>query len=59
MKEAARYFFVDETGDLTLLGRRGKNLVGTEGVSKCFMVGVAQIANPEIFGLTSRLYGEN
>ena len=42
------YFYVDETGDLTLLGRRGKNLVGTEGVSKCFMVGVAHIADPEL-----------
>jgi hypothetical protein len=41
------FFYVDETGDLTLLGRRGKNLVGTEGVSKCFMVGMARIADPE------------
>ena len=44
------FFYVDETGDLTLLGRRGKNLVGTEGVSKCFMVGMAHIADPERVG---------
>jgi hypothetical protein len=37
------YFFVDETGDLALFGRRGKSLLGTEGVSRCFMVGMAQI----------------
>jgi hypothetical protein len=41
------FFYVDETGDLTLLGRRGKNMVGTKGVSKCFMVGMAHIADPE------------
>jgi len=41
------HFFVDEAGDLTLLGRRGKSLLGTEGVSWCFMVGAAHIAEPE------------
>jgi hypothetical protein len=40
------HFFVDEAGDLTLFGRRGKPLVNTEGVSKCFMVGVAQVLDP-------------
>lgn len=43
------YFYVDEAGDLTLFGRRGKNLVGTEGVSKCFVVGMAHVANPRGF----------
>ncbi len=38
------YHYVDEAGDLTLFGRRGKCLLGTEGVSLCFMVGVARIA---------------
>jgi uncharacterized protein DUF3800 len=50
--QPANYFFVDEAGDLTLFGRRGKNLIGTEGVSKCFMVGVAHVLDPE------RLNGE-
>jgi hypothetical protein len=40
------HFFVDEAGDLTLFGRRGKVLVGAEGVSKCFMVGMARVAGP-------------
>jgi len=47
------YFYVDEAGDTTLFGRRGKPLLGTEGVSWCFMVGMAQIADPK--GLRDRL----
>ncbi len=46
MSTQAAHFFVDEAGDLTLFGRRGKCLVGTEGVSRCFMVGVAQVFDP-------------
>lgn len=45
MTEQTAYFFVDEAGDLTLRGRRGKPLLGTEGVSRCFMVGMAHIAD--------------
>jgi len=44
--EPVSLYFVDEAGDLTLFGRRGKNLVGTEGVSKCFMVGMAHMIDP-------------
>lgn len=47
MGQGTRYFFVDEAGDLTLFGRRGKSLLGTEGVSNCFMVGVAAISEVE------------
>ncbi len=43
MSDQTAHFFVDEAGDLTLFGRRGKLLVGTEGVSKCFMVGMAHV----------------
>jgi hypothetical protein len=46
MSEQTAHFFVDEAGDLSLFGRRGKSLAGTEGVSKCFMVGVAQVIDP-------------
>ncbi len=42
----SREFFVDEAGDLSLVGRRGKSLLGTEGVSNTFMVGVAHILEP-------------
>ena len=50
MSEETAYYFVDEAGDLTLFGRRGKTLVGTEGVSKCFMVGMAQVLDPYALG---------
>jgi hypothetical protein len=52
MDGVTAHFFVDEAGDLTLFGRRRKPCVGAEGVSKCFMVGVAQVMDP------SRLQGE-
>ena len=45
-----KHFYVDEAGDLTLMGRRGKSLLGTEGVSRCFMVGVAHIVDPAAVG---------
>ena len=41
------HYFVDEAGDLTLFGRRGKDLLGTEGVSRCFMVGMALAPDPD------------
>jgi hypothetical protein len=40
----ARYF-VDEAGDTTLFNRRGKVIVGSEGVSPLFMVGVGRLPN--------------
>lgn len=46
MSGKTAHFFVDEAGDLTLFGRRGTVLVGTEGVSKCFMVGLAHVVDP-------------
>ncbi len=39
-------YFVDEAGDLTLFSKNGKIIVGSEGVSKTFMVGVASIPEP-------------
>ena len=46
MTDSARHYFVDEAGDLTLFNRRGRVIVGTPGVSRTFMVGVAWIPNP-------------
>jgi len=43
-----RHYFVDEAGDLTLFDRRGRTIIGVDGVSNVFMVGVAQIPNPEV-----------
>jgi Protein of unknown function (DUF3800) len=47
MPTETRHFFVDEAGDLTLFDRRGRIIVGREGVSKTFMVGVAYLPDPE------------
>jgi len=46
MKEQKRYYFVDEAGDLTLFNKKGKILIGTEGCSKYFILGVAHIREP-------------
>jgi hypothetical protein len=41
------HYFVDEGGDTTLFGPRGKILVGQEGCSRFFMLGVCSVGNPE------------
>ncbi|MGR3179311.1 MAG: DUF3800 domain-containing protein [Candidatus Anammoxibacter sp.] len=46
MKHPERFYFVDEAGDLTLFNKNGKVLVGTEGCSRYFVLGVTQINNP-------------
>lgn len=38
-----RKYFVDEAGDTTLFGRHGKVLVGTEAVSRFFIVGRLEV----------------
>jgi len=43
---ATRHYFVDEAGDGTLFGRRGKVLVGTPGCSRFFILGFADITDP-------------
>lgn len=40
------HYFVDESGDLTLFNKNGTVIVGNEGVSKMFMVGVAHLPDP-------------
>lgn len=44
------HYFVDEAGDLSFFDRRGRLLVGNEGVSKCFVVGAALIHDPADLG---------
>lgn len=46
LERTAAHFFVDEAGDLSLFDRKGRVIVGTEGVSHTFMVGIAEIADP-------------
>ena len=43
-----RHFFVDEAGDLTLFDKKGRIIIGNEGVSKFFMVGFAEVENAEL-----------
>jgi hypothetical protein len=38
-----RHYFVDEAGDLTLFDARGRVIIGEAGVSRAFLVGVAEI----------------
>ena len=42
---AALDYFVDEAGDSTLFGARGRVLVGNPGCSHYFMLGVLQVAD--------------
>jgi hypothetical protein len=41
-----RHYFVDEAGDATLFGGRGRVLVGEAGCSRHFMLGVLDVADP-------------
>lgn len=46
MPEVTRHFFVDEAGDLNLFNKRGAVLLGREGVSHTFLVGVSRLPDP-------------
>jgi len=48
-----RYYFVDEAGDGTLFGKSGGIVIGTEGCSKFFILGVLAVSDPE--ALTNEL----
>ena len=41
-----RYYFVDEGGDSTLFARKGRVLIGTEGCSRFFILGVLDVLDP-------------
>lgn len=45
-KQTVHHYYVDEAGDLALFNTKGRSIVGEAGVSKFFMVGVAQISDP-------------
>jgi len=42
-----RHYFVDEAGDGTLFDRRGRIIVGTEGCSWFFILGLLDVLEPE------------
>ena len=41
------HYYVDEAGDLTFFSRKKQIIIGQPGISKFFMVGVAQIDDPK------------
>ena len=41
-----RHYFVDEGGDAVLFSRKGKVLVGTEGCSRFFILGLLDVPDP-------------
>jgi hypothetical protein len=44
-------YFVDEAGDLTRFDARGRVLVGSEGVSRYFVVGAARVPDPLVLDI--------
>lgn len=42
------HYFVDEAGDLTLFDKRGRIVVGREGVSRTFVVGAGLLPNVDL-----------
>ena len=58
-----RHYFIDEAGDSTLFSGKGKVLIGTEGCSRFFILGLLDVPNPmelqRIFGdLRERLMND-
>lgn len=47
---SARHYFVDEAGDGTLFDRKGRVIIGTEGCSRFFILGLLDIADPKPLG---------
>lgn len=43
-----RYYYVDEAGDGVLFDAKGKIIIGNEGCSRFYILGLLDIANPEI-----------
>ncbi|MDE0299415.1 MAG: hypothetical protein OXN17_12350 [Candidatus Poribacteria bacterium] len=41
-----RHYFIDEAGDSTLFSAKGKVLIGTEGCSRFFILGLLEVPNP-------------
>jgi hypothetical protein len=47
-----RQYFVDEAGDGILFNAKGKVLIGTEGCSRYFMLGILDVPDPQALNLT-------
>jgi hypothetical protein len=46
-KKQICHYYVDEAGDPTLFDKKGKILIGTEGCSRFFMLGLLQVDDPD------------
>jgi len=47
-KKEVNNFYVDEAGDLTLFNKKGHVIIGKQGISRVFMVGVAYLPDPQL-----------
>ena len=45
-KQNVRYYFVDEAGDGTLFDRKGRVIIGNEGCSSFFILGLLDVLDP-------------
>lgn len=45
-KSRVPHYFIDESGDSTLFSRRGKVVIGTNGCSRFFMIGLLDVPDP-------------
>ena len=43
-----RHYFVDEAGDGTLFDRKGRVIIGTEGCSRYFILGLVDVPDPDL-----------
>jgi hypothetical protein len=43
-----RHYFVDEAGDAIIFGKRGWVLIGEQGCSRYFILGVLDVTNPDL-----------
>ena len=43
-----RHYFVDEAGDPSLFKKHGKSIVGQDGCSRYFILGMADVDEPDI-----------
>ena len=46
MPSIKRHYFIDEAGDGVLFGKRGRVIVGSEGNSRFFMIGLLRVEDP-------------
>ena len=47
-RSSIRHYFIDEGGDSNLFSKTGKVLVGTEGCSRFFILGLLDVPNPTV-----------